>query len=45
MRVAEKTASDSGPDFQEPSKQEKYQVNSNMLDDQPDDMPFCFYHI
>ena len=45
MRVAGKTASDSDPDFQEPSKQEKYQVNSNMLDDQPDDMPFCFYYI
>ena len=29
--------SDSDPDFQEPSKQEKYQFNSSMLDDQPDD--------
>ena len=29
--------SDSDPDFQEPSKQEKYQFNSSMLDDQPND--------
>ena len=39
----EKTASDSDPDFQEPSKQEKYQFNSSMLDDQSD-MPFRFCH-
>ena len=37
--------SDSDPDFQEPSKQEKYQFNSIMLDDQSDDMPFRFRHI
>ena len=42
---AEKTASDSDPDFQEPSKQEKYQFNSSMPDGQSDDMPFRFRHI
>ena len=37
--------SDSNPDFQEPSKEAKYQFNSSMLDDQSDDMPFRFHHI
>ena len=41
----EKTASDSDPNFQEPSKREKYQFNSSMFDDQSDDMPFRFRHI
>ena len=41
----EKTAPDSDPDFQERSKQEKYQFNSSMLDGQSDDMPFRFHHI
>ena len=41
----EKTESDSDPDFQEPSKQEKYQFNSSIPDDQSDNIPFCFRHI
>ena len=41
----EKTASDSDPDFQEPSKQEKYQFNSSIPDDQSDNIPFRFRHI
>ena len=41
----EKTESDSDPDFQEPSKQEKYQFNSSIPDDQFDNIPFCFRHI
>ena len=41
----ENTVSDSDPDFQEPSKQEKYQFNGSILDDKSDDMPFRFHHI
>ena len=37
--------SDSDPDFQEPSKQEKYQFNSSIPDDQSDNIPFRFRHI
>ena len=41
----ENTVSDSDPDFQEPSKQEKYQFNSSIPDDQSDNIPFRFRHI